>query len=308
MSLFDNAVQAIEIGIADFQDGSDARLKSSVRNVHAGILLLFKHKLKDMSPTGSDEVLLKQRIEPVLTGGTVTFRGKGRKTVDLQTMKERFESLNVRVDWDAFESLGRIRNEIEHYFTEAGVTVIMEALSKSFAVASRFAATQLDIDLREHLSKEAWDQLVEIKEFYDSERQRCRESQADFQSTSEYAQGHLHQFTCSTCYSDLIFFSKSGAVCRVCGRTWNREQAEVAVVAKAGGSDYYDSVKDGADETVVNCPACGELAFVIAESRCVCCGESSETLCQRCGIPIPASEINGSGYCGWCNNAMSKKD
>lgn len=187
MSIFENAIQAIETGVEDFKQGTAPRLKSSVRNVHAGILLLFKHKLKQMSPSGSDEALLKQRILPVLQDGIVVFKGDGKKTVDLHTLQQRFKSLNVEVDWKAFDSISSIRNEIEHYYTAANLTVIKEALAKSFAIASRFASTELDVDLRDHLSEAAWEQLIEIKEFFEEERQRCRESLGDFESRSEYA-------------------------------------------------------------------------------------------------------------------------
>ena len=46
MKILQNATQAMECGIEDYSNGSDARLKSAIRNVHAGILLMFKEKLK----------------------------------------------------------------------------------------------------------------------------------------------------------------------------------------------------------------------------------------------------------------------
>ena len=309
MSIFKNAIEAIQTGIEDYEQGSVARLKSSVRNVHAGVLLLFKHKLKVMSPRSSDEVLLKQRIVPERRDGIVAFKGQGKKTVDLQSIKERFKSLNVQVDWDAFDSISSIRNEIEHYYTTSNLTVIQEALAKSFTVAANFMSTQLKIDLREHLSDDAWEQLIEIKSFYEAELKRCRESLADFESESDYAREHANRFTCTECYSDLVFFQgKEGAVCRACSKNWDPSEIAVAVVGEAGGSAHYDAVKDGGDETVVDCPECGEFAFVISESQCVNCEASFSTECQRCGIDIPACEMDGSGYCGWCNNVMSKDD
>jgi predicted RNA-binding Zn-ribbon protein involved in translation (DUF1610 family) len=298
MSIFENAIYAIQAGVEDFAKGTEGRLQSSVRNVHAGVLLLFKHKLKEMSPSESNEALLKQRIEPVLRDGKVMFEGKGKKTADVQTTKERFRSLGVDVDWKVFDSVGKIRNDIEHYYTDAKLLTIKEALSKLFVVARDFAKSQLRTDLRDHLSPDAWQQLTDINEFYDTEYQLCRNSIEQFESASEYALEHAGEFTCPDCFSDLILFSEKGAVCRAWDKTWD-EDIELAVVAQAGSDDQFTAAKDGDEETVINCPDCGAFGFVDSEARCVSCEGTSETECQRCGIDIPASEIDGSGYCGW---------
>ena len=308
MSVFDNAIQAIQVGVEDFEQGTESRLKSAVRNVYAGVLLLFKHKLKEMSPADSDEVLLKQQVTPVAVGDSVSFIGKGKKTVDVQAIKERFQSLNIEVDWKALDSIGKIRNEIEHYYTQAKHPAITEALSKCFAVASRFAQTELGVDLRNHLSQEAWQQLITIKEFYETERQLCDESLNNFESVSEFAMERVAECTCPDCYSDLIYFKPDGAVCRGCSKSWSHEEIELEIVAQAGSNDNYAVVTEGSDESVIDCPECGEFALVVSESRCVNCDESFDTECNRCGGSIPPSEIDGSGYCGWCSHMMSKDD
>ena len=64
MSLFDNAIRSIQIGLQDY--AYDDRLVSSVRNIHAGILLLFKYKLIILSGEGSNAALVKQKIVPFL--------------------------------------------------------------------------------------------------------------------------------------------------------------------------------------------------------------------------------------------------
>ena len=95
-----NARIAIQLGVEDYQALDARRALSAVRNIAAGVLLVFKEKLRAMSPDGTDEVLLKERVNPVLTvNGTLKFVGVGSKTVDVQSIKERFRALHVKADW-----------------------------------------------------------------------------------------------------------------------------------------------------------------------------------------------------------------
>ena len=79
MSLLANAKNSIELGLADFNSGDDKKLISSVRNFHAGVLLLLKEKLRRLSPANSNEVLIKYKVVPQLDStGNLTFVGEGR--------------------------------------------------------------------------------------------------------------------------------------------------------------------------------------------------------------------------------------
>jgi hypothetical protein len=64
VNLLDNAIGSIKVGVEDAQSGKHERLLSAVRNIHAGILLLYKEALRRLSPPGSNEVLLKETIRP----------------------------------------------------------------------------------------------------------------------------------------------------------------------------------------------------------------------------------------------------
>ena len=102
MSILQNAIDSIELGVEDYKINQPKRLLSAVRNFYAGILLLFKHKLASMSHN-DDEALLKQRILPVEENGKIVWKGDGKKTVDFQQIQERFESLGIKVDWKRLE-------------------------------------------------------------------------------------------------------------------------------------------------------------------------------------------------------------
>lgn len=65
MSLFKNAIESIQIGVEDYNTEDNRRHGSATRNIYAGILLLYKEKLRQLSPSDSNEVLIKKDIIPV---------------------------------------------------------------------------------------------------------------------------------------------------------------------------------------------------------------------------------------------------
>lgn len=92
VSSFDNAIRSIQTGLNDYW--RDDRLVSSVRNLYAGILLLFKHKLFILSTPGSNAALIKQNVTSVLNeSGVLIWKGVGSKTIDVAEIKSRFQSL-----------------------------------------------------------------------------------------------------------------------------------------------------------------------------------------------------------------------
>jgi len=116
MKLLENAINSIQVGFDDFQNGEDKRIVSSVRNMYAGILLLFKEKLVRMSPDSSNEVLLKAKIIPQKDDdGNLMFVGYGKNTVTRVQIRERFNNLNINVDWKAVDRIAELRNDLEHY-------------------------------------------------------------------------------------------------------------------------------------------------------------------------------------------------
>src|SRR5688500_16658458 len=117
MDLLKNAVESIQVGIEDYDAGTPARLRSCVRSIHAGTLLLFKERLRQVSPPNSNELLIKAKFKPVIgNDGRVHVIGDGRRTVDVQQIKERFESLGIAADWHRVDKITQTRNDIEHYY------------------------------------------------------------------------------------------------------------------------------------------------------------------------------------------------
>jgi len=175
MSIIQNAIYSIQIGVEDFGSDDDRRSVSSVRNIAAGILLLYKEKLCQLSPGDNKELLIKQNIRPVKNDeGEIVFEGKGHKTVDVQSIKERFSSLNVAVDWARFDEINRLRNDLEHYYTSESPDAVREIVTKSFLLIRDFLSEHLNQDPQEALGQDCWSALLEVSDVYSAEEKACK--------------------------------------------------------------------------------------------------------------------------------------
>ena len=140
MSILKNAVETIQIGLEDYENKDPRRSLSAIRNISAGILLLFKEKLRELSPEGSDEVFIKKDFRLSLNSkrAEVTLRGVGDKTVDVYQIQKHFKDLDIKVDWEALNKIISLRNNIEHYYTDYSSAVINEIVSKSYVIIRDF--------------------------------------------------------------------------------------------------------------------------------------------------------------------------
>jgi hypothetical protein len=128
-TLFDNAVQSIQLGVEDYQANDPRRALSSVRNFYAGILLLAKEVLRRQIPDTAPEYVLAARFKPVPDGqGGVEFVPAGNQTIDFSNIGSRFKDFGLGIDDVALKDLNRIRTDIEHYFTNEFRETVREAI------------------------------------------------------------------------------------------------------------------------------------------------------------------------------------
>lgn len=317
MDLLTNAIQSIQAGVEDYAHGSEARLLNSVRSIHAGILLLYKEALRRLSPAASNEILLKAKISPSRdTNGNVVFVGVGKKTVDVQQIKERFSELNISTDWARFDRITDVRNEIEHYYTKADKKALESVISDAFVIIRNFATSELHEDPLELLGDQTWETMLKISDVYQAERAECEQSLGKVNWKSEALKDGVFDLTCPACSGSLLrpdgdypAYTESMALqCRICGEISEADDFVPRAISAALESDSYEAFKDGEDEPYTSCPTCQLDTYVMEEERCAHCGESVEHKCGRCGIDIPASELHCTPFCGYCEHMMSKDD
>jgi hypothetical protein len=119
--LLSNAIDSIEVGMEDFQNGSERRLVSAVRNVSAGLLLVAKSVLWQNSPGGDGSLIYYSKRK---ADGTVVV--KTGKTVDVKTIQERFTDLGLNPDWGPLDAIQAYRNDIEHLYSTVSSEVVKE--------------------------------------------------------------------------------------------------------------------------------------------------------------------------------------
>jgi hypothetical protein len=314
MDLLTNAIESIQVGVEDFQSGTRSRLLSAVRNIHAGILLLYKEALRRESPQESNDVLMMAKIVPTRdVNARVVFVGEGRKTADTQQIRERFGALGINTDWKRFGKISEARNEIEHRYPQLDRKALHGLIADSFLIVRNFIADELDGDPLELLGVETWETMLEVAEVYAKEKQECAKMLAAVNWLSPTLEEGAADLTCSECGSDLLkpiknSFDEVILQCVSCGEDERPESYVPKAIASALRGASYEAAKDGGESPYVRCPDCGQETYVVEERRCALCEHEAEHTCARCGMEIPAEELHSSPLCGWCDYMMNKDD
>ncbi|MGL4767016.1 MAG: hypothetical protein ACRCV6_02870 [Formosimonas sp.] len=308
-SILKNAVFSIQIGIEDFESADPRRSLSSVRNIYAGLLLLFKEKLRQLSPPESNEVLIKARIQPKLVDGNVIFIGVGKNTVDVAEIKKRFKDLDIFIDWTNFEKVQRVRNSLEHYYESRTVQDIKAVMCHAFSIIQNFVPTHLGIQPHDLFQNRYWNTLMEINIEYQSKI-------SQFQSTLgnlPWHDGNIVPFIeCPFCSSQLIKPTNTPSTideatfqCDTCNTEFDYED-EIEEWASCYFNIDYDPKEM---EQLPYCDNCGKATFDEAQGFCLACGEElSYTHCSICDTDLHPNEQEFGGLCGYHHHQTEKND
>ncbi len=282
MSILQNAVDSIAIGLEDYKSTDTRRILSSTRNIYAGILLLFKYKLSELSADDSDEALIKQRVLPILDNqGIVRWTGKGNKTVDFYTIKERFDSLNIKTDWKRLDKINSYRNEIEHYYSHTDIKIVQKIISDSFILIRDFITDELNKDPKQVLGNKYWDILYYSYEVYGKEVDRCDASIDSLDFYSKDIAEALKSYNCELCDSDFTESNKRGGpaidaifVCRSCGNSQTYEEIIDSAIVSYFGDDWFYAIENNNALPISNCLSCLNGIYITDSEVCVTCGEA----------------------------------
>lgn len=165
-ALIDNAIASIELGIEDYvaAENDPRRALSAIRNFYAGCLLLFKEKLRRLSPVGSrDLYVMKNSTEIDGPNGNRIRVGCGGVTVDFKEIKARFVSLDVRFDLDQLKDLQNHRNNVEHRASPATST-LLQSICEVATIAHAFMLVHLQINPSEVIQTDFWDTVESFQE------------------------------------------------------------------------------------------------------------------------------------------------
>lgn len=252
MDLLTNAIESIRVGVEDYETGTQPRLLSAARNIHAGILLLYKEALKRESPNDTNDVLMMAEIIPIRDARGIVFVGHGTKTVDVRQIKERLNGIGFVTEWKRFERINKVRNEVEHLHPSVDQKALRGLISDSFILIRNFIADELNEDPLVLLGEETWQTMLEVAEVYQKEKQGCEQFMAQVKWISPALIKGLADLTCSNCGSDLLRpevagtpYTEVSLECISCGKTEDADSYIPKAIASALRLTSYEAAKDG---------------------------------------------------------------
>lgn len=315
-SLFDNAIQSIQLGVEDYQSNDPRRPISAVRNFYAGVLLLAKEVLVRAAPNADPKEVLSVRYKPVPDGeGGIEVRPASNNTVDFTTIAERFKDFGLTIAQGPLIELNRIRTDIEHYYTDKSRDHVREAIAKAFPVVAGLFR-QLEESPSEALG-EAWTTMLDVRAVYEAELAACKLTFSNVKWKSDFLAGI--PLLCPECGSQLVEQTRDwntdhqcmDAKCRLCGTEISAEGLVEFSLEKYFERDAYMAMRDGESPPVYACPECSVTAYITSGeySGCVWCDEILGD-CAVCSTGLTPDTVSwdNSSLCSYCDHIMSKDD
>lgn len=329
--LKENALTSIRLGIEDFQrslltpekNGDPARALSAIRNLFAGVLLLFKYKIATSVDDPDDAATLifnPPEVLPQADGnGGVEWQPVGkfkRTTIDVPTIKKRFESFHIEMDWVTIEKLQDCRNHLEHLHPANTLGEVSDFVAELFPILRDFVQSQMGEQPADLLGG-AWPIMLGHHTFFMDTRAECVTAwnEAD---VPELMQHWLEQCQCEECGSSLIrpraehvdeamsverHDDQFKYVCVGCGHS-----DLIAPLMLKNLNEAYDyDPRDGGEPGIESCNSCQRDTFVINDQRCLWCGAQLDYLeCIVCEEPLGQGDQYNSGLCGYHSHVHEK--
>ena len=314
--LLRNAIASIQLGVEDHQSNDPRRPLSAARNLYSGILLLAKHALIQAAPDGDVDALIAAKVRPVPNGvGGFTFEPDGRQTIDATNLTKRLKDFGIHIDHGALDSLGRLRNDIEHKFTHLSGTAAGELIARAFPIVGDLCR-QIGTTPATALG-ETWAVMIAVKEVFEVEEAKCV---ATF-SAVEWADDLIRaiKLMCPSCGSALLMQEDPDnqtpenikANCQVCDFNSDGESLIAHALDEHFGDLAYSAAMGEVSDPVHECPYCAVLSYVTARGNnvCVWCGHRMGK-CDICEAELTPENVSWDEEtrCNHCDYVLSKDD
>lgn len=300
-TILTNAIVSIKLGIEDYLSEDRRRALPALRNISAGILLLFKEKLVRLAP---DETLIKRDFHLVWADGKASWSARGDKTIDYQGIKDRFKLVGLSFDFRDTDAIVNQRNRIEHYVADLPVKTLRGTVAKAVTVISRFCREHLGEEAAAIFGPETWEVLLAEQAINGVEAQACRERMSRVKwPYPELETIITENHTCGSCGSSLVSpidpnasFDELRFSCVSCGVTESYMGAMEPAFASWAAGENYKSIKDGGDAVNDDCDECSSDMVIASRGYCVACGYEHYTTCAGCGQVFRMGH-----YCEYCD-------
>ena len=277
----------------------EQEIKYSLLHLSSGIELILKSRLYREHWTYIFSDMNKANRECLDNG---SFR-----SVESGVIIDRLERLcEIQIDKkskEAFESLRRLRNQMEHFTikdnfpaVEACINNSLGAINKfivdnyndftspisvSFKYDDEFGLTELEEKLIEELIKHT----AELKEHYEDALKIATAKAEDEVLSEELVE-------CPSCKETFLkcgYKNSNKCHCFFCAYEEDGERVANEYLSIIQGLNKYEIIKNGGEYPVYECPECGRDSFISVNGRYMCfsCGmyyyENEVTFCDECG-------------------------
>ena len=302
--LRENARLSIDLGVEDYINGqSDSRrYVTALRNLYAGLLLLYKAHLAFLSKD-YECCIVRSRIDwEVDEDGAIKLKGlkPDCKTVDVAGILDALKKFKICFDRSALDRVGKYRNQVEHYFDPNGLRceVVRTHVVDLLKLVRDFTTHVMRIGPGQLFSAQARDVLIRDEQVVEKERAERREALGKLEWYEPFVKDIFFNITCPQCTSEFLFPEvQSGAaanahfVCRTCSTVETYENLMSYYTDDIFIGEYEAHICTGGKETFVlnggtlwECPQCATIAFDTIHGVCLVCGHKGR--CVRCGAQI----------------------
>lgn len=318
-NLFENATQALRLGVEDYEVAQEkpARALSAVRNFYAGLLLLAKEVLVRQAPNADENEVIGANYKPVPDGaGGVKYEPQSKRTIDLDTIARRFADFKLEIDQKKLKELSAIRNDVEHHYSKKPSESVRQAIAKAFPVAAQLF--RLAGEKPHEIIGEAWETMLEVHEVYEQEREACHSTFDKIEWCSLLLEDAPRK--CPECRSDLVAQENPEnkvqedirAHCRFCKANINADMLVKNALIEHFEWESYVAMTDGDTAPLQRCPECGLAAYVLSEELAGCpwCGFVLDGSCAYCATDLMPDNVDTKNYyqCSYCAYLLAKDD
>ncbi|MEB0042645.1 hypothetical protein [Pseudomonas sp. MH10] len=326
-----NALTSIRLGVEDFErcrlngdaGGDPARALSAIRNLFAGVLLLFKYKIATCVDNPEDAAALIFNPPEVLPhsdgNGGIEWVPAGKfrpTTIDVATIQKRFEAFRIEVDWAVINKLQACRNHLEHLHPAHTLGEVADFVAELFPVLRDFIQTELE-ELPASILGDAWQIMLLHHNFFVDTTEQCAEAWSDA-CVPQGMEPWLEECKCPQCSSTLLAPVQANldaadtvesnddifqATCMACGHTTLIAPLMIDALERAHS---YDP-RDGEEPSVESCNLCSRDTFLIDEQSCLwCAAELEYTECEICDEGLRQEDQDNDGLCSYHAHSYEK--
>ena len=328
--IFRNAITSIQLGVEDYEmaraktEIGRRRIISAVRNLYAGVLLLLKSYLANVS-CDTEYSLLRKKVVPTLKDSKIVWIGKGKTTIDFEDIKDVFNSINIEIEVQRLQSLRAYRNDIEHYFDSDNLNFVAveSMLADTFILCSEFMLSHLK------LSRERIEEILTPSVLKVLVQSKCVLKKARYEQTKAFlsltwfdgALEALKKAICPYCSTPVLLLDETSASnqahdatfkCRGCFKSFDYETVVTSFASMV--NEELASVLPGAygePPLFFMCSQCGQETFNLKSKACINCGYHNMLECSFCGKDIEDWELEvyyETGRCSSCDHKLGRDD